>query len=56
MMGLTPMDIHNKEFERAFRGYLVEEVNEFRSGGQGNGAAPAENMELASRFTSSMRS
>jgi cell division initiation protein len=29
MMGLTPMDIHNKEFERAFRGYLVEEVNEF---------------------------
>ncbi len=28
-MGLTPMDIHNKEFERAFRGYLVEEVNEF---------------------------
>jgi len=28
-MGLTPMDIHNKEFERSFRGYLVEEVNEF---------------------------
>ncbi|MEW5785900.1 MAG: DivIVA domain-containing protein [Bacillota bacterium] len=29
MMGLTPMDIHNKEFERSFRGYAVEEVNEF---------------------------
>ena len=28
-MGLTPMDIHNKEFERSFRGYLVEDVNEF---------------------------
>ena len=29
MMGLTPMDIHNKEFERSFRGYTVEDVNEF---------------------------
>ncbi len=29
MMGLTPMDIHNKEFERAFRGYAIEDVNEF---------------------------
>jgi len=28
-MGLTPMDIHNKEFERSFRGYAVEDVNEF---------------------------
>ena len=28
-MGLTPVDIHNKEFERSFRGYLVEDVNEF---------------------------
>lgn len=29
MMGLTPTDIHNKEFERSFRGYAVEDVNEF---------------------------
>jgi cell division initiation protein len=28
-MGLTPSDIHNKEFERSFRGYAVEDVNEF---------------------------
>jgi cell division initiation protein len=28
-MGLTPADIHNKEFERSFRGYAVEDVNEF---------------------------
>lgn len=28
-MGLTPMDIHNKEFERSFRGYSIEDVNEF---------------------------
>lgn len=26
---LTPMDIHNKEFRRAFRGYNELEVNEF---------------------------
>lgn len=26
---LTPLDIHNKEFTRSFRGYDVDEVNEF---------------------------
>ena len=26
---LTPMDIHNKEFKRSFRGYSEGEVNEF---------------------------
>lgn len=29
MDSITPMDIHNKEFERSFRGYAVEDVNEF---------------------------
>src|SRR6478609_8840140 len=28
-MTLTPLDIHNKEFTRAFRGYDEDEVNEF---------------------------
>ena len=28
-MALTPLDIHNKEFKRAFRGYAEEEVDEF---------------------------
>lgn len=28
-MKLTPMDISNKEFKRGFRGYYVEEVDEF---------------------------
>ena len=28
-MTLTSMDIHNKEFTHSFRGYSVEEVNEF---------------------------
>ncbi|GAX90988.1 DivIVA domain-containing protein [Effusibacillus lacus] len=28
-MPLTPMDIHNKEFSRALRGYNQDEVNEF---------------------------
>jgi cell division initiation protein len=28
-MPLTPLDIHNKEFGRAFRGYNEDEVNEF---------------------------
>ncbi len=28
-MALTPMDIHNIDFERSFRGYNVEEVDEF---------------------------
>jgi cell division initiation protein len=28
-VGLTPLDIHNKEFSRAFRGYDEDEVNEF---------------------------
>ncbi|MFC4770193.1 DivIVA domain-containing protein [Effusibacillus consociatus] len=28
-MPLTPMDIHNKEFARTFRGYNEDEVNEF---------------------------
>ncbi len=28
-MTLTPLDIHNKEFSRSFRGYNREEVNEF---------------------------
>lgn len=28
-MVITPMDIHNKEFERSFRGYVVEDVHEF---------------------------
>lgn len=28
-MSLTPMDIQNKEFERAFRGYKQEDVDEF---------------------------
>lgn len=28
-MPLSPLDIHNKEFTRAFRGYAEDEVNEF---------------------------
>lgn len=28
-MALTPLDIHNKEFRRVFRGYDEEEVDEF---------------------------
>lgn len=28
-MALTPLDIHNKEFRRVFRGYDEDEVNEF---------------------------
>lgn len=28
-MPLTPMDIHNKEFTRSFRGYNEDEVDEF---------------------------
>ncbi len=28
-MALSPLDIHNKEFGRAFRGYDEDEVNEF---------------------------
>lgn len=28
-MPLTPLDIHNKEFTRSFRGYDEDEVNEF---------------------------
>ena len=28
-MPLTPLDIHNKEFDRAFRGYNEDQVNEF---------------------------
>jgi len=28
-MALSPLDIHNKEFSLSFRGYSVEEVNEF---------------------------
>jgi cell division initiation protein len=28
-MALTPLDIHNKEFTRTFRGYNEDEVNEF---------------------------
>ncbi|GAB7053801.1 MULTISPECIES: DivIVA domain-containing protein [Paenibacillus] len=28
-MALTPLDIHNKEFKRSFRGYDEDEVNEF---------------------------
>ncbi|ACB84902.1 DivIVA domain-containing protein [Natranaerobius thermophilus] len=28
-MTLTPLDIHNKEFSRSFRGYNPDEVNEF---------------------------
>lgn len=28
-MPLTPLDIHNKEFNRGFRGYDEDEVNEF---------------------------
>lgn len=28
-MALTPLDIHNKEFSRSFRGYNEEEVDEF---------------------------
>ncbi len=28
-MPLTPLDIHNKEFKRSFRGYDVDEVNDF---------------------------
>jgi len=28
-MALSPLDIHNKEFDRSFRGYDVDEVNEF---------------------------
>ena len=29
---LTPLDIHNKEFKRGFRGYQEEEVDEFLDG------------------------
>ncbi len=29
ILPLTPLDIHNKEFTRAFRGYDEDEVNEF---------------------------
>lgn len=29
VMPLTPLDIHNKEFNRGFRGYDEDEVNEF---------------------------
>lgn len=28
-MALTPMDIHNKEFSKAFRGYNEDEVDQF---------------------------
>lgn len=28
-MPLTPLDIHNKEFARSFRGYDEDQVNEF---------------------------
>ena len=28
-MALTPIDIHNKEFERSFRGYNEDEVDQF---------------------------
>ena len=28
-MALTPMDIHNKEFSRSFRGYNEDEVDQF---------------------------
>lgn len=28
-MPLSPLDIHNKEFTRGFRGYAEDEVNEF---------------------------
>ncbi len=28
-MPLTPLDIHDKEFKRSFRGYDVDEVNDF---------------------------
>jgi len=28
-MPLTPLDIHNKEFAKSFRGYAEDEVNEF---------------------------
>ncbi len=28
-MGITPLDIQEKEFERAFRGYDIEDVDEF---------------------------
>ncbi len=28
-MSLSPLDIHNKEFTRSFRGYDEDEVNEF---------------------------
>ncbi len=28
-MALTPLDIHNKEFSRGFRGYNEDEVNDF---------------------------
>lgn len=28
-MPLSPIDINNKEFTRAFRGYAEDEVNEF---------------------------
>lgn len=28
-MKLTPMDINNKEFKRALRGYCADEVDEF---------------------------
>ena len=28
-MPLTPIDIHNKEFSKVFRGYDEDEVNEF---------------------------
>ncbi|MBQ1614259.1 MAG: DivIVA domain-containing protein, partial [Selenomonas sp.] len=28
-MVLTPMDIHNKDFKRSFRGYNEDEIDDF---------------------------
>ena len=35
-MPLTPLDIHNKEFARGFRGYDEDEVNDFLDQGDPN--------------------
>ena len=28
-MGITPIDINNKEFKKAFRGYDIDDVDDF---------------------------
>ncbi len=51
-MPLTPLDIHNKEFGRSFRGYDEDEVNEFLDQViKDYEALIRENKELQNRLT-----